>query len=160
MTPTLHLHFPVADLQQSGEFYRHLFGAPVKTKPGYLKFLPDFAPLNLALSQREASARDAIDDAGTHYGVQCTKPEDVRWHLQRVKSAGLPVRVEIAVDCCFANQDKFWVRDPDGREWEFYYLNYDLSDAAAPAVPTAACAADSACCQPANPPAPVTFNRG
>ena len=34
--------------------------------------------------------------------------------LARVKNVGLPVRQEIGVDCCHANQDKFWVQDPDG----------------------------------------------
>jgi len=37
------------------------------------------------------------------------------------------------VDCCHANQDKFWVKDPDGVEWEVYHLNYDLEDEATPA---------------------------
>jgi hypothetical protein len=36
------------------------------------------------------------------------------------------VREEMGVDCCHANQDKFWVQDPDGVEWEVYHLNYDL----------------------------------
>jgi hypothetical protein len=48
--------------------------------------------------------------------------------LQRVKAAGLPVREEFGVDCCHANQDKFWVEDPDGVEWEVYVLNHDLED--------------------------------
>ena len=34
----------------------------------------------------------------------------------------------MAVDCCHANQDKFWVVDPDGAQWEVYHLNYDLED--------------------------------
>ena len=38
------------------------------------------------------------------------------------------MREEIGVNCCHANQDKFWVRDPDGVEWEVYYLNYDLDN--------------------------------
>src|SRR5262249_25116799 len=33
-----------------------------------------------------------------------------------------------SVNCCHANQDKFWVHDPDGVEWEVYHLNYDLED--------------------------------
>jgi hypothetical protein len=32
----------------------------------------------------------------------------------------------MGVDCCHANQDKFWVQDPDGVGWEVYHLNYDL----------------------------------
>jgi hypothetical protein len=34
----------------------------------------------------------------------------------------------MGVNCCHANQDKFWVQDPDGVEWEVYHLNYDLED--------------------------------
>jgi len=34
----------------------------------------------------------------------------------------------MAVNCCHANQDKFWVRDPDGVEWEVYVLNHDLEE--------------------------------
>ena len=51
--------------------------------------------------------------------------------LDRVKSAGLEVREEMDTSCCHANQDKFWVRDPDGVDWEVYHLNYDVDDEAA-----------------------------
>jgi hypothetical protein len=61
-----------------------------------------------------------------HVGVQVDAVDTVMAHLARVKAAGLPVREEMGVDCCHANQDKFWVRDPDGVEWEVYHLNYDL----------------------------------
>jgi hypothetical protein len=27
-----------------------------------------------------------------------------------------------------ANQDKFWVTDPDGVEWVVYHLNHDVED--------------------------------
>ena len=27
--------------------------------------------------------------------------------------------------CCYAVQDKFWVRDPDGYEWEVYHFLKD-----------------------------------
>ena len=58
-------------------------------------------------------------------------------HLARVKAAGLPVREEMGVDCCLANQDKFWVKDPDGVEWEVYHLNHDLEgDGTEPAART------------------------
>jgi hypothetical protein len=38
---------------------------------------------------------------------------------------------EFSVDCCHANQDKFWVADPDGGEWEVYVFTHDLEDGAA-----------------------------
>jgi hypothetical protein len=67
--------------------------------------------------------------------------------LARVKAAGLPVREEMGVDCCHANQDKFWVQDPDGVDWEVYHLNYDLEDeVAAPGRSGLTLAKDGACC--------------
>lgn len=30
-------------------------------------------------------------------------------------------REEMNTTCCYAIQDKFWVTDPDGNEWEFFF---------------------------------------
>ncbi len=65
-----------------------------------------------------------------HLGIQVESTTEVMVQLARIKAAGLPVREEMGVNCCHANQDKFWVRDPDGVEWEVYHLNYDLEDEA------------------------------
>jgi len=119
----VHLHMHVSDLAKSREFYEKFLGAgPVKVKPGYVKFLPDWAPVNLALSGGESASEGTVN----HVGVQVDAVDTVMAHLARVKAAGLPVREEMGVNCCHANQDKFWVRDPDGVEWEVYHLNYDL----------------------------------
>jgi lactoylglutathione lyase len=113
----------VSDLAKSRAFYeKFLGGAPVKVKPGYVKFLPDWAPVNLALSTGGPIGAGTID----HVGVQVDAIETVMAQLARVKAAGLPVTEEMGVNCCHANQDKFWVTDPDGVEWEVYHLNYDL----------------------------------
>jgi catechol 2,3-dioxygenase-like lactoylglutathione lyase family enzyme len=124
--PKVHVHLRVSSLEQSRAFYeRFLGGAPVKVKPGYLKFLPAFGPLNLALSEgRTADAGGHV----AHMGIQVPSHAVVVRELARVKAAGLPVREEFSVNCCHANQDKFWVRDPDGVEWEVYVLNHDLED--------------------------------
>jgi hypothetical protein len=83
-------------------------------------------------------------------GVQVDTPAAVVAQLARVKAAGLPVREEMGVNCCHANQDKFWVQDPDGVEWEVYHLNYDLEDevtsAAAPAAKGLQLAKSNLCC--------------
>lgn len=128
MGAKVHMHMSVSDLAKSREFYRKFLGVePVKEKPGYVKFLPGWAPVNLALSEgRRAGGEGPIN----HAGVQVDSPALVMEHLGRVKAAGLPVREEIGVNCCHANQDKFWVEDPDGVEWEVYHLNYDLEDEA------------------------------
>ena len=106
---------------------------------GYVKFLPTFAPLNIALSEGRPTggAGGHVD----HMGLQVESREIVVRELDRVKAAGLPVREEFAVDCCHANQDKFWVSDPDGVEWEVYVLNYDLEDRRLPLATSGGCCA-------------------
>src|SRR2546429_9925587 len=100
----VHIHMQVSDLARSRAFYEQFFGAqPVKQKPGYVKFLPDFAPINLALTEGAASVGGRVD----HVGFQVDSSERVRSLLARARSSGLAVREEIGVSCCYANQDKF-----------------------------------------------------
>ena len=121
----VHVHLHVSDLSASRAFYERFLGSkPVKERPGYAKFLPDFAPINLALSAGEAGPGKTID----HLGFQVETREAVQALLERVKASGLPLREEMGSNCCYSNQDKFWVQDPDGVEWEIYHLNYDLED--------------------------------
>ena len=137
MSAKVHLHMHVSDLAKSRAFYeKFLGGDPVKVKPGYVKFLPDWAPVNLALSEGGAAAEGTVN----HVGVQVDAVNTVMAHLARVKAAGIPVIEEMGVDCCHANQDKFWVRDPDGVDWEVYHLNYDLEEEAS--------AGGTTCCAP------------
>lgn len=123
MPTNVHVHLHVRDLATSRAFYERFFGeAPVKVRPGYVKFLPSLGPVNLALTQGHGPAGGAV----SHLGVQVDDPAVVTRELARVRAAGLAVREELGVDCCHANQDKFWVTDPDGVEWEVYHLNHDL----------------------------------
>jgi catechol 2,3-dioxygenase-like lactoylglutathione lyase family enzyme len=136
--PKAHVHLHVPDLAKAVAFYRAFFGSnPVKTKPGYAKFLPIWGPLNLALSEQPAASHGSIV---SHLGIQLTSPAAVRAHLQRLKAAGLPVREEMGVTCCHSNQDKFWVTDPAGIEWEVYHINFDVDET------TNAAESPSACC--------------
>ena len=50
----------------------------------------------------------------------------------------------MGVDCCYANQDKFWVSDSDGVEWEVYFLRRDLPTRSA-TLPTVDASADACC---------------
>ena len=145
MSAKVHLHMHVSDLAKSREFYMSFLGAaPVKEKAGYVKFLPEWAPVNLALSPGRPAGEGVVD----HVGVQVDSPATVLEHLARVKAAGLSVREEIGVDCCHANQDKFWVKDPDGVAWEVYHLNYDLEgeEEAMAARPGLTLVGASSCC--------------
>ncbi len=125
--PKVHIHLQVSDLAKSREFYQRFFGvSPVKEKPGYAKFLAELGPVNLALSEGRTAAR--VRGAVDHLGIQVESPAIVMREMARLKAGGLPVREEIGVTCCHANQDKFWVEDPDGVEWEVYHLNYDVEE--------------------------------
>jgi catechol 2,3-dioxygenase-like lactoylglutathione lyase family enzyme len=145
MSAKVHVHMSVSDLAKSREFYARFFGGePVKVKPGYVKFLPEWGPVNLALSEGRSAGEGHVN----HMGIQVETPGDVTRQLARVKAAGLAVREEMGVNCCPANQDKSWVEDPDGVEWEVYHLNYDLEDEPAPRarLPLAAPAPSAGCC--------------
>jgi hypothetical protein len=51
--------------------------------------------------------------------------------MQRWQAAGLLTRDEMQTSCCYAVQDKTWVRDPDGNEWEvFVVLEDNLAETA------------------------------
>ena len=39
--------------------------------------------------------------------------------------AGLSTHDEMQTNCCYAIQDKTWVRDPDGNEWEVFVVLKD-----------------------------------
>ena len=144
MSAKVHLHLHVSDLTKSREFYRSFFGAdPVKEKTGYVKFLPTWGPVNLALSEGGGAGEGPVN----HLGIQVDTTAEVMAQLVRIKAAGLPVQEEMGVDCCHANQDKFWVQDPDGVEWEVYHLNYDLEDdAPTPRFASLPLAKGGACC--------------
>jgi catechol 2,3-dioxygenase-like lactoylglutathione lyase family enzyme len=132
----VHVHLHVSNIDASRAFYQRFFGtAPVKVKPGYAKFLPEFAPINLALSAGGSNRGTTVD----HLGVQVESSARVRDLLERAKASGLEVREEMSTDCCHANQDKFWVKDPDGLEWEVYHLNHDLEDEDAASASTTCC---------------------
>jgi len=125
MAVRVHVHLKVADLNGSIEFYRRFFGtAPVKEKLDQVKFLADFAPINLALTP--AKLQHGERAALSHLGIELESNSLVEEHLSRVKAVGIKVREQLNVNCCYANQTKFWVMDPDGVEWEVYHLNYDL----------------------------------
>src|SRR4029450_6038621 len=124
MSAKVHLHMHVSDLTKSRDFYeKFLGGDPVKVKQGYVKFLPEWAPVNLALSTGGPAGAGAIEPGG----VQVDSVATVMSQLARVKAAGLPVTEEMGVNCCHANQDKFWVKDTDGGEGEGDPREYDLS---------------------------------
>ncbi|WXB20217.1 VOC family protein [Pendulispora albinea] len=56
----------------------------------------------------------------SHFGVQVGSTEDVTVAWSRFKQAGLETFTEENTACCYAMQDKVWIRDPDGNHWEVF----------------------------------------
>ena len=114
-----HLALNVHDVEQSIDFYRKMLGIePSKVRPGYAKFDVQNPPLNLTLNQSNFSERGAL----SHLGIQVASTGDVLAMRERWVEAGLITRDEMQTDCCYATQDKTWVRDPDGNEWEAFVV--------------------------------------
>lgn len=124
-----HLALNVHNVERSIVFYRKMLGIePSKVRAGYAKFDVQNPPLNLTLNEVAFKERGAL----SHLGIQVGSTDDVLAMRQKWAAAGLITRDEMQTDCCYATQDKTWVRDPDGNEWEaFVVLRDNLPESAA-----------------------------
>src|SRR5215211_7805486 len=123
-----HLALNVHNVERSIEFYKKLLGIePGKVRTGYAKFDVQNPPLNLTLNEYSFSERGAL----SHLGIQVSSTNDVLAMREKWVEAGLITRDEMQTSCCYALQDKTWVRDPDGNEWEvFVVLEDNLAETA------------------------------
>jgi catechol 2,3-dioxygenase-like lactoylglutathione lyase family enzyme len=119
---TFHLSLNVPDLDKAVTFYRELFGvAPAKEKPGYAKFELTDPPVALALQQ---DGRAAL----SHLGIRVASTNEVEEASGRLAASGLATVDERDSTCCYARQDKVWVSDPAGNEWEIYTVLEDAEE--------------------------------
>lgn len=139
-----HISLNVVDVDASVAFYRILFGVePVKhyrdettvhsllqddqghdsrrTRSGYAKFDLDHPSLNFVLNEMPGHEKMHVG-ALSHLGLQMDDTEAVLAVRERMLAAGLVPRDEMHVSCCYARQDKFWLADPDGNEWEVFVV--------------------------------------
>jgi catechol 2,3-dioxygenase-like lactoylglutathione lyase family enzyme len=118
-----HLALNVSDLERSVAFYTALFGVdPVKVRSRYAKFELETPALNFTLNEGE---RSPADGALNHAGIQVSSPVDVLAAKERLSEAGLALSEEMDTVCCYARQDKIWLRDPDGTPWEVFTVKHD-----------------------------------
>src|SRR5438270_7535479 len=124
-----HVALNVGDVERSIEFYRKLLGLePCKVRRGYAKFDAAEPPLNLTLNEGAGVVRGAL----SHLGIQVASTADVLALRERWRAAGLTTFDEMGTSCCYAVQDKTWVRDPDGNEWEAFVVLEDNLPESAP----------------------------
>lgn len=114
-----HLAIYVSDLQKSIGFYNQIFDTvPVKTKCDYAKYEPQSPSVNFTLnvSPEKASGNGRL----SHMGIQLQNTDQLSQIRTRL-TQNIHTEEE-QVNCCYAIQDKFWVRDPDGNEIEFFVV--------------------------------------
>lgn len=124
-----HLALNVHNVERSIEFYRQMLGIePSKVRTGYAKFDVQNPRLNLTLNEVAFAGKGAL----SHLGIQVASTDDVLAVRQKWAESGLITRDEMQTNCCYATQDKTWVRDPDGNEWEvFVVLKDNLAETSA-----------------------------
>lgn len=136
-----HVSINVRNVEKSIDFYRRMLGIePSKVRTGYAKFAVENPPLNLALNEVPTLAGPG---ALSHLGIQVDSTDDVFAQRQKWIDAGLITRDEMKTDCCYATQDKTWVHDPDGNEWEVFVVLQDNLPETAESV--SCCGADGKC---------------
>ena len=134
-----HLALNVGNVESSTEFYKKMLGIePSKVRTGYAKFDVQNPPLNLTLNQVAFEGNGAL----SHLGIQVATTDDVVAMRSNWEVAGLTARDEMQTTCCYALQDKAWVQDPDGNEWEVFVV---LEDNLPEGTPKSA---EGECCVP------------
>ncbi len=114
-----HLSLPVSDIKKTKEFYSTLFeSAPTKEKNDYLKFEPEHLALNISFHLGTPTPH-------LHLGLQIPASNELEQHYQRLLPLLHQERKQSV--CCYAEQDKFWIRDTDGYSWELYQLVFDTA---------------------------------
>lgn len=112
----------VSNLEGSVAFYSKLFGVePAKRRPGYANFALDEPPLKLVLIEGEPDQPTVLD----HLGVEVLSTEEVSAATTRLRESGLVTLLENDTECCYARQDKVWVRGPGNEPWEVYVVKGD-----------------------------------
>jgi catechol 2,3-dioxygenase-like lactoylglutathione lyase family enzyme len=140
-----HVSLNVTNIDASVAFYSKAFGvAPTKRRPGYAKFDLVEPALNLTMQEAPRTGENV-----SHFGIQVTGTDDVAHAKHRFEAAGLSTFTEDDVSCCYAVQDKVWVRDPDGNSWEVFVVkaDADVMHTPKPEATAAPCCAPG-CCVP------------
>lgn len=155
--PRIHLSLRVqpGKLDELVPFYGTLFGVPPKKRHAdHVQFDLVEPPLNLTFVPTARARLGELD----HLGIQVFSEAALDAARRRLSAAGLALREEPDVDCCYARQSKFWVTDPEGREVEVFHKHADIerhghsvpaADAALAVLPSgggsACCSGDGGC---------------
>ncbi len=116
-----HLSLNVQNVQISVEFYKKVFSIePQKQTETYAKF--DLKDPSLNFSMQSGGLISRV----SHLGIEVDSVEEVQKWEQRFRQQGLLEYAEKDVECCYARQDKAWVKDPDGNALEVFFVSEQL----------------------------------
>ena len=130
-----HVHVTVNDLDQSIRFYSGLFGeSPSVTKDDYAKWMLDDPAVNFAISNHR-------DEPGiNHLGLQVDSGSDLAALKAGLSQADVDTLDEPDANCCYAQSDKHWTKDPQGIVWEAFHTHGDIRTyGTSPGLNTSAC---------------------
>jgi lactoylglutathione lyase len=121
----------VSNIDEAIAYYSKMFGVgPAKVREGYANFAIADPPLKLVLIEGHG-------EAGTlnHVGVELEDTQAVADKITHAQNVGLPIEVQESTTCCFAVQDKVWVKGGE-LAWEWYTVLADApSDASLTPMP-------------------------
>lgn len=139
--PRMHVSLYVRNLAETVDFYNTFFGQRAdKIKSGYAKYVLDSPSLIISFVEN----KERVASHFGHLGIQVETKEELEERLAIARKQHILHKEEIGTACCYAVQDKFWVNDPDGHQWEVYYFHED-AEFNDPHYETEAA---SACCLP------------
>lgn len=144
-----HLSINVRSVPESVAFYEKVFGQkPQKQTSGYAKFDLKEPALNFSMLEAGAGSEGRKANQVNHLGIEVSSAEDVASWAAKLEEAGVQVLSEEGSTCCYALQDKVWFQDPDGNNWEVFYVHAQLPIEAA--QPPRAAAKEKQSCGPAS----------
>jgi catechol 2,3-dioxygenase-like lactoylglutathione lyase family enzyme len=116
-----HVSINVQNVAESVMFYEKMFGVkPQKQTDSYAKFDLQKPALNFSMQTGKNVSQV------NHFGIEVDSADAVKLWEDLFIARGLITQPEEQTECCFAIQDKVWVKDPDGNTWEVFYVHQQL----------------------------------
>ncbi len=120
--PRTHISLHVKSIGRTMEFYDKFFHtSPAKVEEKYVKYELDHPALTISFVEQ---ASEVLPTFG-HLGIQVKTKQELNEKLNLARGHKIVQLEETETTCCYAVQDKYWVKDPDGYEWEVYYFIAD-----------------------------------
>ena len=122
--PRMHVSLYVSDISQTVQFYNQFFGVEAtKIEKGYAKYILESPSLIISFVENPGRVKASFG----HLGFQVETRALMDKQLEAARQKNILDKEEIGTACCYARQDKFWVNDPDGIQWEVYYFHEDVA---------------------------------